>query len=44
VNTNRSVRVETPFGGFKRSGLGRELGMTALDHYTEVKNVFFSAE
>ncbi len=44
VNTNRSVRVEAPFGGFKRSGLGRELGMHALDQYTEAKNVFFSAE
>jgi len=44
VNTNRSVRVEAPFGGYKRSGLGRELGMHALDNYTEVKNVFFSAE
>ena len=44
VNTNRSVRIEAPFGGYKRSGLGRELGMHALDNYTEVKNVFFSAE
>jgi len=44
VNTNRSVRYETPFGGYKRSGLGRELGMAAMDHYTEVKNVFFSEE
>ncbi|MCU1455502.1 MAG: aldehyde dehydrogenase [Acidimicrobiales bacterium] len=44
VNTNRSVRYETPFGGYKRSGLGRELGMAAMDHYTEVKNVFFSSE
>jgi acyl-CoA reductase-like NAD-dependent aldehyde dehydrogenase len=44
VNTPRSVRTEAPFGGFKRSGLGRELGMTAMDHYTEVKNVFFSEE
>ncbi len=42
VNTNRSVRVEAPFGGYKRSGLGRELGMGAMDAYTEVKNVFFS--
>jgi acyl-CoA reductase-like NAD-dependent aldehyde dehydrogenase len=42
VNSNRSVRVEAPFGGYKRSGLGRELGMQALDAYTEVKNVFFS--
>lgn len=44
VNTNRSVRFEAPFGGYKRSGLGRELGMGALDAYTEVKNVFFSEE
>lgn len=44
VNTNRSVRYEMPFGGFKRSGLGRELGPTALDHYTESKTVFYSAD
>lgn len=44
VNTNRSVRFEAPFGGYKRSGLGRELGMAAMDHYTEVKNVFFSED
>lgn len=44
VNTNKSVRTETPFGGYKQSGLGRELGMQALNHYTEVKNVFFSSE
>jgi len=42
VNSNTSVRVQTPFGGFKQSGLGRELGPHALDHYTEVKNVFVS--
>ena len=42
VNSNRSVRIEAPFGGYKRSGLGRELGMGAMDAYTEVKNVFFS--
>ena len=42
VNTNRSVRFEAPFGGYKKSGLGRELGMGAMDAYTEVKNVFFS--
>jgi acyl-CoA reductase-like NAD-dependent aldehyde dehydrogenase len=40
VNSNTSVRVQTPFGGFKQSGLGRELGPHALDHYTELKNVF----
>jgi acyl-CoA reductase-like NAD-dependent aldehyde dehydrogenase len=44
VNTNRSVRYEMPFGGFKRSGIGRELGVTALDHYTESKTVFYSAD
>jgi acyl-CoA reductase-like NAD-dependent aldehyde dehydrogenase len=44
VNSNRSVRTEAPFGGFKRSGLGRELGMHAMAHYTEVKNVFLSSE
>jgi acyl-CoA reductase-like NAD-dependent aldehyde dehydrogenase len=42
VNSNTSVRVTTPFGGFKQSGLGRELGPHALDHYTELKNVFFA--
>ena len=35
---------EAPFGGFKRSGMGRELGMAAMDHYTEVKNVFYSQD
>ena len=44
VNTNRSVRYELPFGGFKRSGVGRELGQAALDHYTEQKTVFYSAD
>lgn len=44
VNSNRSVRVEAPFGGYKHSGLGRELGMHAMAHYTEVKNVFLSSE
>ena len=44
VNSNKSVRTETPFGGYKHSGLGRELGLHALDHYTEIKNVFFSSE
>ena len=42
VNSNKSVRYEAPFGGYKRSGLGRELGMGAMDAYTEVKNVFFA--
>jgi acyl-CoA reductase-like NAD-dependent aldehyde dehydrogenase len=40
VNSNTSVRVSTPFGGFKQSGFGRELGMHALEGYSEVKNVF----
>ncbi len=42
VNSNTSVRVTTPFGGFKQSGVGRELGPRALDHYTEVKTVFYA--
>jgi acyl-CoA reductase-like NAD-dependent aldehyde dehydrogenase len=42
VNSNRSVRYEAPFGGYKKSGLGRELGMGAMDAYTEVKNVHFA--
>jgi acyl-CoA reductase-like NAD-dependent aldehyde dehydrogenase len=40
INSNTSVRVSTPFGGFKQSGVGRELGPHALDYYTELKNVF----
>ncbi|HZM72570.1 MAG TPA: aldehyde dehydrogenase family protein [Candidatus Polarisedimenticolia bacterium] len=40
VNTNSSVHTEAPFGGYKMSGIGRELGMHALELYTEVKNVF----
>ena len=44
VNSNSSVRVATPFGGFKQSGFGRELGMHALASYSEVKNVFLSTE
>jgi acyl-CoA reductase-like NAD-dependent aldehyde dehydrogenase len=44
VNANTSVRVQTPFGGFKQSGFGRELGMQALDGYSEVKSVFISTE
>jgi acyl-CoA reductase-like NAD-dependent aldehyde dehydrogenase len=40
VNSHSSVRYSTPFGGFKQSGLGRELGPDALDAFTEVKNVF----
>jgi acyl-CoA reductase-like NAD-dependent aldehyde dehydrogenase len=44
VNSNTSVRIATPFGGFKQSGVGRELGPHALDYYTEVKNVYLSTE
>ncbi|HEV3002636.1 MAG TPA: aldehyde dehydrogenase family protein [Solirubrobacteraceae bacterium] len=44
VNSNTSVRVATPFGGFKQSGVGRELGPHATDHYTEVKTIYFSTE
>ena len=44
INSNSSVRVATPFGGFKQSGIGRELGPDALDAYTEVKNVYYSTE
>jgi betaine-aldehyde dehydrogenase len=40
VNSNASVHTEAPFGGYKMSGVGRELGLHALDLYTEVKNVF----
>jgi acyl-CoA reductase-like NAD-dependent aldehyde dehydrogenase len=42
VNSNSSVRHSTPFGGFKQSGFGRELGMHALEGYSEVKNVFIA--
>jgi betaine-aldehyde dehydrogenase len=38
------VRFNTPFGGFKQSGLGRELGPDAPLHFTETKNVFFAVE
>jgi acyl-CoA reductase-like NAD-dependent aldehyde dehydrogenase len=44
VNTNSSVHVEAPFGGFKMSGIGRELGTKALDLYTEVKNVYIAVD
>jgi betaine-aldehyde dehydrogenase len=44
VNSNSSVRVTTPFGGFKQSGFGRELSMQAMDGYSELKNVFISTE
>jgi acyl-CoA reductase-like NAD-dependent aldehyde dehydrogenase len=44
VNSHSSVRYSTPFGGFKQSGLGRELGPDALDAFTETKNVFIATE
>ena len=44
INSSRSVHQEAPFGGYKRSGIGRELGMHALQLYTEIKNVFVSLE
>ncbi|WP_328581476.1 aldehyde dehydrogenase family protein [Streptomyces sp. NBC_00370] len=44
VNSHSSVRYSTPFGGFKQSGLGRELGPDALTAFTETKNVFISTE
>ncbi len=44
VNSHSSVRYSTPFGGFKQSGLGRELGPDALDSFTEVKNVFIASD
>ncbi len=40
INCNSSVHTEAPFGGMKQSGMGRELGMHALDHYTELKNIY----
>ena len=44
INSHASVRYSTPFGGFKQSGLGRELGPDALDAFTEVKNVFIATD
>jgi betaine-aldehyde dehydrogenase len=44
VNSHSSVRYSTPFGGFKQSGLGRELGPDAAEHFTETKNVFFATD
>ncbi|GMQ98101.1 MAG: aldehyde dehydrogenase family protein [Acidimicrobiia bacterium] len=42
INTSSSVHIEAPFGGMKRSGVGREQGMAALDHYSEYKTVFIA--
>jgi acyl-CoA reductase-like NAD-dependent aldehyde dehydrogenase len=44
INSNTSVRVATPFGGFKQSGVGRELGPHALEHYSEVKTIYYATE
>ncbi|PZU45714.1 MAG: aldehyde dehydrogenase [Microbacterium sp.] len=44
VNSHSSVRFWTPFGGMKASGLGRELGPDAAEHFTETKNVFYATE
>jgi acyl-CoA reductase-like NAD-dependent aldehyde dehydrogenase len=44
INANTSVRVSTPFGGFKQSGYGRELGPHALEAYTEVKTIYYATE
>lgn len=42
INCNNSVHVEAPFGGFKQSGIGRDLGMNAMEGYTEVKNIYIA--
>ena len=42
INSNTSVRVSTPFGGFKQSGVGRELGPHALEHYSELKTIYYA--
>jgi len=42
INTGHSVHLEAPFGGLKRSGLGRELGLAVLDHYSEIKSIFIA--
>jgi acyl-CoA reductase-like NAD-dependent aldehyde dehydrogenase len=44
INSNSSVRVNTPFGGFKQSGYGRELGPHATDAYSEIKTIFIRTE
>ena len=42
VNSHSSVHVEAPFGGFKQSGIGRDLGMAAMEGYTELKNIYIA--
>ena len=44
VNSSSSVHIEAPFGGVKGSGIGREQGMVALEHYSELKTVFIASE
>jgi betaine-aldehyde dehydrogenase len=44
INSSSSVHIEAPFGGVKQSGIGREQGMAALEHYSEYKSVFIAAE
>ena len=44
VNSSSSVYLQAPFGGYKQSGLGRELGMHAMEHYSEVKNIYFETQ
>ncbi|MBI4050987.1 MAG: aldehyde dehydrogenase family protein, partial [Elusimicrobia bacterium] len=42
VNSGHSVHLEAPFGGYKKSGVGRELGFKALEAYSEIKNIFIA--
>jgi betaine-aldehyde dehydrogenase len=44
VNSSSSVHLQAPFGGYRQSGLGRELGMQAMDHYSETKNIYFETK
>jgi acyl-CoA reductase-like NAD-dependent aldehyde dehydrogenase len=44
VNSHSSVHVEAPFGGFKQSGIGRDLGLNALEGYTELKNIYIAED
>jgi acyl-CoA reductase-like NAD-dependent aldehyde dehydrogenase len=40
INSHSSVHLEAPFGGFKQSGIGRDLGMAAMEGFTELKNIY----